>query len=64
MAKINLIHDDKLKVIKQYIGKTISTIYGSSLVVGISEDEKNVHLLEFGEEPYSLTLDDFLTQIL
>ncbi|MFE8701225.1 hypothetical protein ACFYKX_11520 [Cytobacillus sp. FJAT-54145] len=44
------------EVVKSYIGQTIQTVYGPSLVVGIIEEdgEKLIHLKEFGEEDYTI----------
>lgn len=48
---------------KKWFRKEIQTGYGPSIVKGFVEDEKGVYLLEFGEELYSLSLEDFLGEL-
>lgn len=47
--------------VKSKIGQTVQTVWGPSLVVGIikEEDGEYVHLKEFGEEDYTVKLENW-----
>lgn len=55
--------NEKKELVEQYKGKTIGTVYGPSVVEGLTDDGEHVSLLEFGVEPYCLTLNDFISQL-
>jgi hypothetical protein len=50
------------KLVEQLKGGSISTIYGLSTVVGLSDDKTSVILLEGCVEAYALSLGHFKDQ--
>lgn len=50
------------QIVKKYKHQTIGTVYGPSVIVGLTEDLRRVELKEFGTETYHLSLQDFLQQ--
>jgi hypothetical protein len=58
--------DQIRKEVEKHIGKTIRTLYGPSLVVGIIKDEEGVeyiHLKERGYEDYHVKLVEWETLV-
>lgn len=52
------------KEVEAQIGKTVYTVYGESLVVGIIEDANGVEyieLKEFGEEEFYVKIEEWTT---
>ncbi len=48
---------------KKYKGMEIQTGWGPSKIGSLTDDEKSVKMYEFGEELYTLKLDDFLSEL-
>ena len=63
----NFQENEQVKEILEMVGQTVDTLWGPAEISSVEQHENGewlVHLLEFGEEPFSVRLCDWSASLI